>query len=293
MSADMQQMNARDLITPEGVNLKVYLADLGARVGAFTIDMFIIFGSLIALALTLGASGVAFESSGQIIFILGAFFLRSFYFMFFEMGRRAATPATPGKRICKIRVVARNEARLTANAVFARNALREIEIFLPLGFMATQSENIDGLISIIGLLWCLGFLFFPLFNKDRLRAGDLIAGTWVVKAPRPVLAKDLAGRTLLSHNFQFTPAQINAYGIHELHILEDIIRKNQPDILQDVAGRIRKKIDWQPNPAESDLKFLEAYYAALRGRLETQMLFGVRKKDKHDVKVQDKARPLQ
>ncbi len=286
----MQQMNARDLITPEGVNLKVYLADLGARVGAFTIDMFIIFGSLIALALTLGASGVAFESSGQIIFILGAFFLRSFYFMFFEMGRRAATP---GKRICKIRVVARNEARLTANAVFARNALREIEIFLPLGFMATQSENIDGLISIIGLLWCLGFLFFPLFNKDRLRAGDLIAGTWVVKAPRPVLAKDLAGRTLLSHNFQFTPAQINAYGIHELHILEDIIRKNQPDILQDVAGRIRKKIDWQPNPAESDLKFLEAYYAALRGRLETQMLFGVRKKDKHDVKVQDKARPLQ
>jgi len=290
MSADMQQMNARDLITPEGVNLKVYLADLGARVGAFTIDMFIIFGSLIALALTLGASGVAFESSGQIIFILGAFFLRSFYFMFFEMGRRAATP---GKRICKIRVVARNEARLTANAVFARNALREIEIFLPLGFMATQSENIDGLISIIGLLWCLGFLFFPLFNKDRLRAGDLIAGTWVVKAPRPVLAKDLAGRTLLSHNFQFTPAQINAYGIHELHILEDIIRKNQPDILQDVAGRIRKKIDWQPNPAESDLKFLEAYYAALRGRLETQMLFGVRKKDKHDVKVQDKARPLQ
>jgi len=126
--------------------------------------------------------------------------------MFFEMGRKAATP---GKLICKIRVASRTEARLTANAVFARNALREIEINLPLSFLAMyRSPFWRWAASLLGLTWSGIFLLFPLFNKDRLRAGDLIAGTWVVRAPKPILANDLASEKAdLDTAFIFTPEQ--------------------------------------------------------------------------------------
>lgn len=113
----------------------------------------------------------------------------------------------------------------------------------------------------------------------------MIAGTWVVAAPKPLLAVDLADSSseMTQSQFAFTPEQINAYGVHELHVLEDVIRRGEQDTLEDVARRIRKKIDWQKTVGENDLNFLEAYYGALRGRLETQLLFGVRRKDKYDV----------
>jgi len=50
-----------------------------------------------------------------------------------------------------------------------------------------------------------------------------------------------------------------------------------------VAERIRTKIAWRTAPEESDAAFLAAYYGALRARLETQLLFGRRRKDKFDV----------
>ncbi|MGJ8562726.1 MAG: RDD family protein [Alphaproteobacteria bacterium] len=276
--------NMRELITPEGVDLQVELADLGARAGAFLIDIMIMFVLLILMTWAVIATGIDDEGDfGLIIWILFFFFLRSFYFMFFEMGPKAATP---GKRICKIRVAARGKARLTANAVFARNALREIEFFLPLSFLGANISSVDGWISTFGLIWGCIFLFFPMFNRDRLRAGDLIAGTWVVTAPRPMLASDLAEASVDAPQgqFAFTSEQINAYGVHELHVLEDVIRRNEAKILADVAPRIRKKIGWEKTIGEQDLAFLKAYYAALRGRLETKLMFGVRRRDKHDIR---------
>jgi hypothetical protein len=200
--------------------------------------------------------------------------------MFFEMGPKAATP---GKRICKIRVAARGKARLSANAVFARNAPREIEFFLPLSFLGANMSSVDGWISTFGLIWALIFLLFPLFNKDRLRAGDLIAGTWVVNAPRPMLADDLAEEKSDSVSaFVFTPQQIDAYGVKELHVLEDVLRRSDAETMNDVATRIKNKIKWDGSGSEDDRLFLNSYYVALRGRLETRLLFGVRRKDKFD-----------
>ena len=47
--------------------------------------------------------------------------------------------------------------------------------------------------------------------------------------------------------------------------------------------RIRAKIGWEGPDDIADRTFLNAYYAALRGRLESRMLFGHRRKDKFDV----------
>ena len=137
----------------------------------------------------------------------------------------------------------------------------------------------------MGLIWSGIFLLFPLFNKDRLRAGDLIAGTWVVRSPRPFLGRDLAkqdGRKV--QIFSFSTEQIEAYGIHELHVLESVLRKNKAATLKEVADRIRKKIKWEKSALENDGDFLNAYYRALRKRLEARLIMGVRRKNKFDAR---------
>jgi uncharacterized RDD family membrane protein YckC len=218
------------------------------------------------------------------IWLLGAFLLRNGYFVLFELGPRAATP---GKRALGLRVIARDGGRLTAEAIFARNALREIEVFLPLtllGASALAGDPVDGVMALLALVWSGVFLFFPLFNRDRLRVGDLVAGTWVVRAPRAALLADLAqdaARTL--PRFAFTADQTGAYGVKELQILEDVLRRRDARTLAVVAARIRAKIAYLQPDGESDEAFLAAFYAALRGRLEHRLLFGHRRKDKFDA----------
>jgi hypothetical protein len=47
-----------------------------------------------------------------------------------------------------------------------------------------------------------------------------------------------------------------------------------------VASRIRKKIGFET--VMPDEKFLAAYYVGLRGRLESRLLFGTRRRDKYE-----------
>ncbi len=285
----------RTLVTPEGVPLRWELGEASERAGAFLIDAAIMLAILMALVLvlirpilrtTLGA-GTSADEAGLTLFLLAAFALRNLYFAGWELTPRAATP---GKRVLGLRVAARDGGRLTAEAVFARNATRELEVWLPLSFLGAQAEAVDTWTALLGLTWSAVFLLFPLFNKDRLRAGDLIAGTWVVKAPRRRLLPDLAaerphsalfGGTTRPH-FTFTPDQVDAYGVKELHVLEEVLRTRHAPTLTEVAARIRTKIGWTAGAGERDRDFLEAYYAALRRRLEGQLLFGRRRRDKHD-----------
>ena len=275
----------RELVTPEGVDLRLELSDVSARAGALVIDQLIIIGCLIGMTLLLAAAVFATktrepQSAVAVIWILGFFFLRNFYFTGFEMQPRAATP---GKRLMKLRVIARHGGPLTAEAVFARNAMRELELFLPMTFMFSRGTGVDGWVIALGCLWSLVFLLFPLFNADRLRAGDLIAGTLVVRNPRQVLSPDLASDGVLAlSEVRFSDEQLDAYGIKELQVLENVLRLNVRKTMTDVATRIRRRIAWTDGLEVSDRAFLTAYYAALRARLERQMLFGRRRKDKFD-----------
>jgi len=277
---------SRRFVTPEGVDLRLTLGSSGDRAGAFLLDLLIMVAALVIL--TLLAMWLAFsvgEKSGEpvlIIWLLGAFVLRSGYFILFEMGPRAATP---GKRALGLRVAARDGGRLTGEAIFVRNAMREIEVFLPLSFLAASSatgDPVQGWEAVLGLTWTGILLFFPLFNRDRLRVGDFVAGTWVVKAPRRALDVDLARDGRSPGPFVFTPDQAAAYGVKELQVLEDVLRRGDKRTLAAVADRIRGKIGWRSGPGETDTAFLAAYYAALRGRLEHRLLFGHRRRDKFD-----------
>lgn len=277
----------RELVTPEGVDLRLRLGEASQRAGAFLIDIAIIVAALVALTILAMSSAAASDmKAGEfalIVWLLAAFLLRNAYFVWFELGPRAATP---GKRMVGLRVAARNGGRLTAEAIFARNAMRELEFYLPISFLFARGAGEGGVESwmyLLGVVWSGVFVLFPLFNRDRLRAGDLVAGTWVVLAPRRTLLADLAddGAERLAH-FAFTPEQLKAYGIKELHVLEQVLRSRDRKTFAAVAQRIRRKIDWSAPMDESDEAFLRAFYAGLRGRLENRLLFGHRRADKLD-----------
>jgi uncharacterized RDD family membrane protein YckC len=276
----------RPLVTPEGVDLRVKLAPVSERAMALFIDLAIIVGILIGLMfVTLGALAAMQIEEGQsaavIVWLLGFFILRNFYFTLFECGTRAATP---GKRLMGLRVAARDGGVLSADAVVARNAMRELELYLPISFLVQRGSEIDAWVILAGIIWCGVFVLFPLFNRDKLRGGDLVAGTWVLRAPKPVLLPDLAeaagGPRAL---FVFDSTQLSVYGVKELQVLEQVLRTSEPNAIEAVATRIRAKIRWTKRDAEDDHDFLSAYYAALRQHLEHRLLFGRRKRDKHDA----------
>ena len=275
----------RSFITPEGVDLRLELGSAGTRAGAFMIDLTLMMVTLVVLTLTLLylASGFKPAGPGQTVgefivalWLIGFFILRNGWFSLFEMGSRGATP---GKRLMGLRVVARDGARLTGGAVIARNAMREIEVFLPLSFLGAQAAEgvADTFLTIFALLWSGIFLFFPLFNRDRLRVGDLVAGTWVVHNEKAGLSSDLVGSGYRPRR-TFPPAALELYGVYELQTLEDVLRHEDPDAIATVARTIRAKADL-PDDGD-DYGFLSDYYVALCGHLESGLMVGRRRENK-------------
>jgi uncharacterized RDD family membrane protein YckC len=274
----------RTFVTPEGVDLRLELGSAGSRAGAFMIDMILMvvvlaamtFGLIYLFSETDKAGGEGVAEILAVLWLIGFFVLRNGWFSLFEMGSRGATP---GKRLLGLRVVARDGARLTGAAVIARNAMREIEVFLPLSFLGAQAAEglADTFLTIFALLWSGIFLFFPLFNRDRLRVGDLVAGTWVVQTEKAGLSADLVGSAYQSRR-TFPPAALKLYGVYELQTLEDVLRNENPEAVMTVARTIRAKADL-PDEGD-DYGFLSDYYAALCAHLEAGLMVGRRRESK-------------
>lgn len=276
---------SRSFITPEGVDLRLELGSAGSRAAAFMIDVVIMILLLIIVTIAvLYFFGASFASGNtgvggflQVLWLIGFFTLRNGWFSLFEMGARGATP---GKRLLGLRVVARDGARLSGSAVIARNAMREIEVFLPLSFLGAQTAQgtADTFLTGFALIWSGIFLFFPLFNRDRLRVGDMVAGTWVVRNEKAGLSADLVGSAYQARR-SFPSAALNLYGVYELQTLEDVLRNENPDAIMTVARTIRMKAEL-PDDGD-DYGFLSDYYAALCAHLEADLMVGRRRESKY------------
>ncbi|WP_076073083.1 RDD family protein [Sphingomonas montana] len=267
----------RGFVTPEGVDLQLELGGAGTRAAAFLIDVILMLLLLVAATIALFAIDQALRAEiAGILWLIGAFILRNGWFVLFEIGGRGATP---GKRLMGLRVVARDGVRLTAGAVLARNAMREIEVFLPLSFLGAQTATgtADAFLTIFALLWSGIFLLFPLFNRDRLRIGDIVAGTWVVQTANRTLSADMASDAERVRRV-FPEAALTLYGIYELQTLEDVIRGGDPAAQSAVATMIRRKTGLADDA--DDAAFLSDYYLALCVRLESGLLVGRRRLDK-------------
>jgi uncharacterized RDD family membrane protein YckC len=270
----------REIVTPEGISMSVEVADYGERVGAFLIDLILWLVALITICLSavlvIGKLGSA--KLGLAAAIFAFFVIRNLYFVYFEIAWRGATP---GKRAVGLRVIDRNGGPLLPTAIIARNLTREVEMFLPLAMLMLSGggswENLA-----LGL-WLLFFAAFPLTNRNRMRGGDLIAGTMVIALPKRALSSDLAEGAV---QFTFTDQQLKAYGAFELQVLEELLRRpDSPDaerVFDEVCGTICRKIAWTaPVPPGQVTRFLRDFYTAERAYLEREQLFGKARADKY------------
>lgn len=301
ISLDRARLHA--VTTPEGLSLPFVVAPAGDRLAAFGFDLFLIVlgtvlvwvAAVLSTLARLGEVGVSFA-------LVAGFLLWNFYFVWFEVQRGGVTP---GKRRLGLRVISRGGGPLTAEAVFARNLMRNLEFYLPVLALLLPAQILPeapGWAGLIAVAWLLVFAFMPLFNRDRLRCGDLVAGTLVIKAPAAVLLSDLADRDPVRRpasrrtpaepapppveEFPFTREQLDIYGIHELQVLEDLLRRHEHGmldlrVLEEVCEKIKTKIGWPRERWNVPVRpFLEAFYRAQRGLLEKGMLFGQRRERK-------------
>jgi len=289
----IQPRRVREVVSPEGVPLHFEVAPVGDRLGALALDlMWIGLGTgavlfALAMALRVGGQSERFGDLAMAVLLLASFLIRTFYFAFFELTWRGQTP---GKRRTGLRVVDARGGALTAEAILTRNLTRELELFLPLVALTAPAAllpDAPGWAGLLALAWGLIFGLLPLFNRERQRVGDFVAGTVVVRLPSVPLLHDLVavhGGPEVSA-LRFTPAQLEVYGVYELQVLEQVLRdEGKPgyaSALAIVASRVRAKIGWDGPPAGDEV-FLRAFYAALRARLEHRLLLGRRRADKHD-----------
>jgi uncharacterized RDD family membrane protein YckC len=275
----------REIITPEGVSIPVELADYGERLSAFFIDWVLWVVAMIAVYLpiifAIGRAGSILIALSVALFV--GFLVRNLYFVYFEIAWRGATP---GKRAVGLRVIDRQGGPLLPTAVIARNLTREVEMFLPLGILLTWGKSAEGAVDWEPLslaVWLLFFAVLPAINRDRMRGGDLIAGTMVIAVPKRALSSDLVDGAV---HFSFTEQQLRAYGAFELQVLEELLRR--PDsqeatrVLNDVCDKICRKIVWTaPVPPRQVALFLRDFYTAERAFLEREQLYGKGRADKY------------
>lgn len=276
----------KEIETPEGVPIRFVIAPAGDRIAAFMIDVILILIAAVAVvwfAVLAGAGGWLIAAV-----ILVVYFLLMFSWIWFEMRWQGQTP---GKRWLGIRVIDRFGGQLRADAVFVRNVTRQVETLIPFAALSAPEALFPGApkqAQVVVVAWAVILGLVPLFNRDRMRLGDLLAGTIVVKVPRARLLGDL-GKAPLDHiaqtsapRYAFTREQLSIYGIYELQVLEELLRQPTPErrAIRTVFNKVVAKIGWE-DPGNVDARaFLEEFYTAQRAFLEQQMLFGKRREHK-------------
>lgn len=153
----------------DGVEIRLRSAGPMPRAGAYLIDLLIRLAVLILGGIVLSLAG--FAIGGKVasgLMLLVWFLLDWLYPVFFEAGKRGATP---GKRMAGLRVVQATGSPITPGQAVVRNFLRFID-GMPLFTYA------------FGMASCLA-------SKRFQRLGDLAAGTVVIYdrvAPLPMIA---------------------------------------------------------------------------------------------------------
>lgn len=247
--------------TPERIVLRYALADMPARAGAWFLDVLIQLACLI-LAITalvqLELLDGIFDDGGlelingmgTAFYLILIFALKWFYFVFFEC---VSSGSSPGKLFVGLRVVKANGESLDFQAILIRNLVRAVDDFpvLPL----------------------LGGLF-AVCHKQRMRLGDLAAGTIVVKVnkQRPRMPKEWeADRPHLGVPYPATGASPVALKAaldeSSLYVLRNFMSQRDrlppamaEKIASDLACQVAKKTGLERGGEEASQDFLMRVY---------------------------------
>ena len=274
-------------VPPEGVQISLGVAGLGARFAAQLLDIILTFSVAIAIMIALTIAdilpGTALVSIGALLF----FALRVPYYTLAEI---LWNGQTLGKRILGLRVISGDGRTLSAHAVTMRNLMKEMEVFVP-GTMLIAGPALDTVSAILLVVWIAILLAVPLSNRKRQRLGDIMANTFVITQPRAALLPELAAT--VTQDFPFLPHHLDHYGAFELQTLETLLqvtpdrlrgsalRRHEENLVK-VAQTILTRIDYDRTVGQDQAEpFLRAFYRTQRSYLENRQLFGDTRADKH------------
>ncbi|MFQ5622490.1 MAG: RDD family protein [Paracoccaceae bacterium] len=278
-------------LPPEGVPLRFEVAGLGARIGAQIIDILLAVTTVLALLLALGYSGIVPWTALVIIGSLLFFGIRVPYHALSEL---LWNGQTLGKRLTHLRVISADGRSLQPHAVAVRNLMKEMEVFVPAAYIVA-APVLSWQMQLALFVWIAILVTVPLMNRKRQRFGDILANTYVVFLPKPLLLPDVAsvGRVWSDDGqFVFLPHQLDHYGKFELQTLEALLQTREAalrykalqqhrDSLRKVAETIRRKIGYSDRVPDTEIEsFLRAFYRAQRAYLENRKLFGDAREDK-------------
>lgn len=278
-------------LPPEGVPLRFEVASLGARIGAQMIDIVLTVALVLALVLFLGATGIIAWSALTIIGSLLFFAIRVPYYALTEL---LWNGQTLGKRFTHLRVISADGRSLSAHAVAVRNLMKEMEVFVP-GVYLLAAPVLSWQMRTALFVWIAILVAVPLMNRRRQRLGDIIANTYVVYLPKPVLLPDVAALDRsdeIAAHYTFLQHQLDHYGKFELQTLE-VLLQTRTDILKGkaraahlnslrkVSDTIQKRISYTNSVPEGEVEaFLQSFYRTQRAYLENRKLFGDAREDK-------------
>ncbi len=153
--------------TADHVVLRYDLAGAGSRGFAALVD--VVLALVVAFALTVVsvlALGAFPLERGAIVAGLSVFGVALFFFLYFVVLEWLWNGQTLGKRWAGLRVIAEDGR--------------------PAGFVAILIRNVVRLVDFLPAFYALGFVSIVVSPRSQ-RLGDLAAGTFVVRAPRPQL----------------------------------------------------------------------------------------------------------
>lgn len=219
--------------TPEQVAIRFPIAGIGSRFLALLADsvvqgiayaiLFFIFFLILTSAPRL--AGILVNRAGEkwliAAILLVVFLLRWGYYTVFEAFWNGQTP---GKKLCKLRVIRDSGRQITFFESLTRNLIRAVDS-LP-GFYA---------IGIVTML-C---------NRRSKRLGDFAAGTLVVheRAPEPPLWGGSASRTITAGAFAATPAPPPIVDPNAVDLPADAVARLTADDLNVIDHFFSRAID--------------------------------------------------
>ena len=147
------------VMTPEHVPIRLFPAGLGIRFIALIVDfmivmlvnamVYVILSALLPFGLGMGAVTAV------------TFVIQWAYHVWFEVRRQGQTP---GKALCRLRVVDRRGLPITFQQSFVRNMLRALDF-------APAFYGVGGLVSLL--------------DRSNRRVGDIVADTLVIHERKP------------------------------------------------------------------------------------------------------------
>jgi uncharacterized RDD family membrane protein YckC len=267
--------------TPEGLDLRFRVATASERLLAFGTD------AVILGLLMLGVAFVCLYTVGLAGMVLWCFLLRHGYFVLSEI---RGNGRTIGKRLQRLRVVRADGGPLTAEVLLARNLTREIELFLPLQLLA-EPEILVGdhgfAVRVVAFVWVLALLFFPLTNRQRLRIGDLLAGTVVVRERRLKIPASLSrpeGDTALLGDPDFRNRVAKVSAEEETVLFSAAMRREELgmearlNLFSTLSQRLQDDLGFFKPPHLSDEKLVLLVTASLAARKTERARQAVRRK---------------